>query len=111
MNEQEFWSILHDIPETKPVFYRLYYNDNGDPIVYTMDDLPGKYIDVDQATYTLASYNVQVVDGKLIEIIPKVTTRKLTPGSGTPCAPDDVSIIVEPHASHVKWSLKDYETN
>lgn len=111
MNEQEFWSILYDVPETKPISYRLYYHDDGTPIVYTMDDLPGKYIEVDQETYTLASYNVQVVDEKLVEIIPKTYIRKLVPGSGTVCSPNDVTIVVKQEQPHTKWSIKEYEKN
>ena len=111
MNEQEFWSILHTMPEPKPIFYRLYYNDDGTPIVYSMEELPGKYIEVDQATYSLANYNVRVVDGKLIKIIPKTISRKLTPGTGTPCDPSDVSVVVNETNPHVKWSIKTYESD
>lgn len=111
MNEQEFWSILFDVPKDKPIFYRLYYRDDGTPIVYTMDDLPGKYIEVDQETYTLASYNIQVVNEKIIKIIPKNYIRKLVPGSGITCSPNDVTIIVKQEQPHTKWSIKKYETN
>ena len=111
MNEQEFWAILHAAPEPKPVFYRLYYRDDGSPVVYTMEDLPGKYIEVDQETYTLASYNVQVIDEKLVEIIPKTYIRKLVPGPGTTCSTSDVTIVVAQEQPHTKWSIKEYETN
>lgn len=111
MTEEEFWAILHAVPEVKPIFYRLYHKDDGTPIVYSMEDLPGKYIEVDQETYTLASYNVRVVDEKLIEVIPKTYIRKLAPGTGTPCADDDVSIVVEQTQPHTKWSIKEHESN
>lgn len=111
MNEQEFWAILHAMPEPKPIFYRLYHNDDGTPIVYSMEELPGKYIEVDQPTYSLASYNVRVVDGKLIKIIPKTITRKLTPGQGIACDPSDVSVVVNETNPHVKWSIKTYESD
>lgn len=111
MTEQEFWQILHDVPEPTPLFYRLYYQDDGTPVVYTMEDLPGKYIEVDQNTYALASYNVRVVDGKLIPVVPKTYIRKLVPGSGTTCSRSDVSIVVNDDQLNTKWSIKQYETN
>jgi hypothetical protein len=50
MTEQEFWDILFDVPVTRPIFYRAYYNDQGWVECYTMEDLPGNYIDIDQTT-------------------------------------------------------------
>ena len=79
MTPEEFWATLHAMPEPQPVFYRLYYNDDGTPICYTMEDLSGKYIEVDQETYALADYSVRVVDEKLIKIVPKRTVQKLSP--------------------------------
>jgi hypothetical protein len=111
VTEQEFWAILQAMPEPKPIFYRLYYNDNGDPVVYTMQDLPGKYIDIDHETYALSSYDVKVVDGKLVKIIPKIYTRKLVPGTGTACAPKDITVVVDQTHPHTKWSIKQNETN
>ena len=77
MNEQEFWAILNSIPEPAPVFYRLYYDELGHPVCYTMEDLPGKYIDIDQETYLLASHNVRVINNTLVKIKPKVIVQKL----------------------------------
>ena len=51
MTPEEFWSILHDAPEPEPVFYRVYYSDDGTVICYSMEDLPGKYINIDQTCY------------------------------------------------------------
>jgi hypothetical protein len=79
MNEEEFWAILKDIPEPKQIFYRLYYNADGSPIIYSMEHLPGNYIEVDQPTYVLAPFNVRVIDGKLVYIKPVVTVKKLQP--------------------------------
>ena len=65
MNEQEFWAILFDVPPTKPVFYRAYYNSDGWVECYSMEDLPGNYIDIDVETYHRTPSYVRVVDGKL----------------------------------------------
>ena len=95
-------------PELKPVFYRLYYNDNGSLICYSMEDLPGNYIELDVDTYRRSPSNVRVVDGKLKEFQPKGLVTKLKPGGplGTPCHPADISIVVDQNQPHIKWSLE-----
>jgi hypothetical protein len=112
MNEQEFWAILNNIPEPLPVFYRLYYDDQGHPVCYTMEDLPGKYIDVDQETYILASHNVRVVDNQLVKIKPKTFVHKLRPSDhGTCCDSRDVCVVVDENKTHIKWSKHTNETD
>jgi hypothetical protein len=100
------------IPITAPIFFRLYYNEYGAPIFYSMEDLPGNYIDIDAATYQLSSHKVRVIDGTLVHIKPKKIVTKLVPCSnGTPCSLDDISIIVSEQQPHVKWSLKSHESD
>lgn len=111
MTPEEFWSILHNMPEAKPVFYRLYYDADGMPLFYSMEDRPGTYIEIDQATFARGATNVRVRDGRLIEIT-WATTTKLVPGnSGSPCHPDNVAVIVAEDQLHIRWSKKTYETN
>jgi hypothetical protein len=110
MDAEEFWAILHAMPEPQPVFWRLYYNQLGEPITYSMEDMPGTYIDVDPGTYARAPWNVRVQAGRLIEAKPSV--RRLAPGdSGTPCHPDNVAIVVAQTEPHQRWSMKTYEQN
>ena len=49
------WNDLIDIhaamPEPQPVFYSLYHDDQGHPLFYSMEDLPGTYIDVTPEQY------------------------------------------------------------
>jgi hypothetical protein len=112
MNEEEFWAILKDIPEPKQIFYRLYYNDNGSPIIYSMEHLTGNYIDVDRSTYVLAPFNVKVIDGKLVYIKPVITVKKLQPSiDGIACDPRDVCIVVKTDQPHVKWTIVSNELN
>ena len=112
LTEQDFWAILQAIPESKQIFYRLYYNDMGSPIIYSMEDLPGNYIEVDQSTYVLAPFNVQVIDGKLIRIKPVITVKKLQPSiDGTACNPQDVCIVVNADQPHTKWTIVNNELN
>ena len=64
MNEEEFWANYKPV-EIKPILYRLYYNDQGLPLFYSQEDLPGKYVDVDHETYVNPPKHVRIVDGKL----------------------------------------------
>ena len=99
-------------PDPKPIFYRLYYNDDGMPICYSMEDLPGNYIELDADTYVRSPGNVRVVNGKLKEfqLAGIVTKLKPTGATGTPCHPADVSIVVDQAQPHIKWSLETDET-
>ena len=110
MNETEFLRILAEAPETLVPSYRLYYNDAGDPVLYTMEDRPGTYVEVDADTYARAPFNVRVVDGQLQYVKPKISVHKLKPNAsvGVPCDPRDVCVVVPEHKPHVKWNM---ETN
>lgn len=92
-------------PEPEPVQYRLYHDDQGLPLFYTMETCPGTYINVDQTTYILGSYDVRVQDGKLILLQPKTQVSRLLPhvDSGTPCHSKDVCVIVATDQPHQKW--------
>ena len=70
-----FWKVFtaFEWPETQPVTYRLYHDEQGRPLFYTMEHLPGTYIEVDQDIYVRAPHNVLVQSGKLIVIEPRTT--------------------------------------
>jgi hypothetical protein len=111
MTEQEFWAILLDVPEPQPIFYRAYYNSDGWVECYSMEDLPGKYVDIDQSTYVVSPY-ARVVNGKLTVIKPASNATKLVPNtSGTTCDPKDVCIVVDSAQTHVKWNIVNNEIN
>lgn len=99
-------------PDPAPVTFRLYYNDDGSFKCYSMEDLPGKYIEVDQETYVLARGNVRVINSKLHIIEPAVTIQKLQPNTstGTPCHVADVCIVVALDQPHIKWDIVTNET-
>jgi hypothetical protein len=113
MTEEDFWSILHSVPDPSPIFYRLYYNEDGTPIIYSMEELPGNYIEVDQSTYAFAPFNVRVIDGNLTYIKPVVTVEKLQPSSinGTACDPRDVCVVIAADQPHIKWDTVINETH
>jgi hypothetical protein len=92
----EFWKTIQ-WPEITPVHYRLYYDDAGQLLFYSQEDLPGKYIDVTPEQFALQDWSVKIVNGK---IICQRTTRmtKLSPAeSGTLCHPTDVAVVVADH--------------
>ena len=110
MTPEEFWDILHNMPDPKPVFYRLYYNKDGSPIQYSHEDLPGTYIDIDPTLF--GSMHVRVKDGKLIQTANKTTIKKLIySNTGTACHSNNVAIVVTESFSHQRWKLKTYETD
>jgi hypothetical protein len=111
MTPEQFWSILHNMPEPLPVSYRLYHDADGMPLFYSMEDCPGTYIEIDQETFACGATNVRVRDRKLVEVT-WATTTKLVPGnSGSPCHPDNVAVIVAEDQPHIRWSKKTYESN
>jgi hypothetical protein len=108
---ENFWAAWNTFvwPEIQPVAYRLYYNEDGSPDVYTMEDLLGNYIEVSQEIYISSPGNVRVVDGEL-QIIPvKKTVQKLTPNqqSGALCDPRDVCVITTDKG--IFWNIQDHE--
>ena len=111
MTPDEFWSILHAVPEPPLLFYRLYHDDQGRPLFYSMADEPGTYLKIDQETFARNASNVRVRDGQLVEVTWS-TTFKLVPGNcGTPCHPDNVAVVVAEDQPHTRWSKQTYESN
>ena len=111
LTEEEFWSILADAPEPKPIFFRLYHDDRGHVLFYSMEDVPGTYIEIDAETFALSPTNVRVRNGQLVEVT-WVSSEKLQPmETGTPCYPTDITVVVSQNDPHIKWSKKTYEQN
>jgi hypothetical protein len=96
MNEQEFLEFWNNYKwtDTKPVYYRLYYSDSGEPLFYSHEDLPGKYIDVTPEQFALQDRSVKVIEGKLVRQRTARMTKIVPAAQGTLCHPTDVSVIV-----------------
>ena len=93
-------------PDAVVPSYRLYYNEDGNPKCYSMEDLTGKYIEVDAETFAQRPWNVRVVDGKLHVIEPPVVVQKLSPNNklGISCHPTDVCVVVPNNQPCIKWN-------
>ena len=91
------------------IFYRLYHDDQGQPLFYSMEDLPGRYIEIDAKTHAEGRYDIRVIDGRIKRNLNSSNLpRKLVPDDqGTPCHPDDV-MIVDPTGDRY-WTVKIYE--
>ena len=101
----DFWKN-YQWPEPKAVFYRLYYNSQGYPVSYSMEDLPGNYIEIAPEQYTLADINVKIIDGKIVPN-QKRLPPKLVPTlhAGTRCHVHDVTIVDDALQQYQTWDL------
>ena len=112
MTPEEFWAILYDVPQEHKPIHRLYYNDQGEPLFYATEDLPGNYIDIDTETFARASSRVKVSNGQIISTTTHRVSRKLAPAEhGVACDSRDVCVVVSTELSHTKWTIKTYEQN
>jgi hypothetical protein len=107
----DFWRS-YQWPEIKPVMYRLYHDDSGRPIVYSMEELPHKFVELTAEEFGRHNYQVRVVQGKLIPCEHK-TFEKLVPtqGVGTTCHPNDVTIVVASNQENQTWALSNDQEN
>jgi len=110
---ENFWAAFAQTPEIKPlkIFYRLYYDDHGNPLFYSMEDLPGNYIEIDAETYAESPSRVRVINGQLVKNIAPASTKLVPSEQGVTCDPRDICVIVNESAPHTKWSLNTYEQN
>jgi len=113
MDEFDLDDYFCNLPPVKQPRYRIYYDEFGYPTSYSVDDLPGNYIDVDAAVYMSGETNIRIIDGKIVKI--KMAASfifKLVPSEeGICCEPNNVCIIVNDTEPHTKWNLKTYEKN
>jgi hypothetical protein len=111
MTEQEFWAALAPVADPKPLSFRLYYNEQGLPLFYSMQEESGNYIEIDRETYNNPPTHVRVVNGKLKELSLNYVTKLVPSNTGTPCAVNNVCVVVDPGITHTKWNLKEYESD
>jgi hypothetical protein len=108
-----FWAAFAETPDIKPlkIFYRLYYDDHGNPLFYSMEDLPGNYIDIDAKTYAESASRVRVVNGQILKNVAPASTKLVPSDLGMACDPRDICVIVNEAQPNTKWNLNTYEPN
>lgn len=106
-----FWQAVSEFSHNPPteIEYRLYYNEHGDPLHYTCEDLPGDYVVVSAEVYAQGRYDCRIVNGQ-IKYPSQIKYAKLVPGTkGTACYAKDVSIVSNTETDAKHWKLKIYE--
>lgn len=106
-----FWQAVAEHnweqPEVRQEF-RLYYNDEGTVLFYSMENLPGNFIIVDKQTYHECRTDLLVRDGKIIRQT-HAASWKLVPADEGSCAchPQDVTLIVDINCANKQfWKVK-----
>jgi len=111
MTPEQLQQLFQAALEPQQPFFRLYYDDQGNPLFYSMADEPGIYIEISQEQYHRNNSNVRVRDGQLVEVTWSTTTKLVPSNSGSPCHHDNVAVIVAEDQPHTKWSKQTYESN
>jgi len=95
----------------EPVEFRLYYRDDGSVDFYTCDKPEGNYIIIDKNTFSEMRYDIRVIEGKIVKIVPGMTFSKLKPADeGQSTAKTDISVVVNSdYTDQQKWKLHTHE--
>lgn len=107
MTPEEFFGAVSNMPDPLPVFYRLYHDEQGYPLFYSMEDLPGTYLEIDKKTFSRSATNVRVRNGKLVEVTGQITHKLVPSDQGTQCHTTDVAVVVTHNGTY--WSKQVYE--
>ncbi len=105
-----FWQAASahnwEVPEPKHEF-RLYYNESGDVLYYSMEDLPGTFLVIDRLTFDQQRFDIKVKDGKIAKLNHPASWKLAPSDNGTACDPNDVSIVVGSAAEHKQhWEVR-----
>ena len=89
--------------------YRLYYNDDGSPLFYSMEELEGKFIFVELPIFESSRYDIKIVDGKirsLTDTVSKYHQVSVKTNTTVMCDRDDISILNNKNKSYKLWDYK-----
>lgn len=94
-----FWEAVASHNWAQPevrLEYRLYYDEQGQVLTYSMEDIPGNYIIVDRHTYEQARFDILIKDGKIAKLN-QSSSWKLVPATtgNYACHKDNINIIVD----------------
>jgi hypothetical protein len=107
MTEQEFWAALTPVNTPRPI-YRLYYNEQGQPLEYSTEDKLGNYVEVTASEYVKASFKLRIKNGKIVYLKDPAVPKLVISTHGTATHLDDITVLSD-SAVNNKWSLKIYE--
>lgn len=100
-------AMMPPLPEPRQE-YRVYFDDDGALLFYSMEDLPGNYVVIDREFYAGSPTNVRLRDGKLT-VITAPTGSKLVPSTqGISCDARDITIVSEESPCQ-KWIRRTYD--
>lgn len=85
--------------------YRLYYDANGKPITYTVENLPGNYITVTAQQYSECRMDVVVIAGQIVKS-QRAILKMQKSNSGVRCNKYDINLLDE---NGIYWDLAAYE--
>jgi hypothetical protein len=87
--------------------FRLYYNDDGTPKYYSMEELEGNFIFIERSVFESSRYDIVVINGKIKSlsenIISKYHLVTEQSKSTVMCDSEDISIIVDKTQSYKLW--------
>lgn len=94
-----FWQAVAEHNWEQPqakLEFRLYYDEHGNVVSYSMEDLPGNYIVIDRITFDQTRFDIKVKDGKIIKVSNPASWKLFLTDNETVhrCHPDNVCIIV-----------------
>jgi hypothetical protein len=110
MTESEFIDIWQGIAQPQPVTYRLYHDDRGRLMFYSMEDLPGDYVEIDQDLFSRSPSRIRVIDGQVHELEWRQSVKLRPSQTGTPCHAQDVTIVYD-YPKAQRWAVTAYEPN
>ena len=110
MTEQECFALLRDMPLPRSVSYRLYHDAAGRLLFYSMEDVEGTWVEIDQELFARSPHRVRVIDGKVHELEWRQSVKIRPDQFGIACHPEYVTIVCDQDSAQ-HWCLTAYEQN
>lgn len=87
--------------------FRLYYNDDGTPKFYSMEELDGNYIEIDQSVFEASRYDIVVINGKIKSLSENVISKyhlvnDISKTTVT-CDSEDITLLTDSTESYKLW--------
>jgi hypothetical protein len=87
--------------------FRLYYNDDGTPKFYSMEELEGNFIYIDHQTFMAGRHDITVINGKIKSLSENIISKYhlVTESSKTTimCDSEDITLLTDSTESYKLW--------